>query len=74
MSQQTKTHSHLVEIHTGSEVITYPLGKRKGERGFTPDLLADRRVTSSATKVKLKKYRLLCLYFFDYFIHLLCYL
>ena len=56
MSQQTKTHSHLVEIHTGSEVITYPLGKRKGERGFTPDLLADRRVTSSATKVKLKKY------------------
>lgn len=29
MSQQTKTHSHLVEIHTGSEVITYPLGSAK---------------------------------------------
>ena len=41
MNEHTRGRSYLIEIHDGSETVTYPLMKSKGTQGLIPDPFAD---------------------------------
>lgn len=56
MNEHTRGRSYLIEIHDGSETVTYPLVKSKGTQGLIPDPFADCKSSSELTQVNLKKH------------------
>lgn len=56
MNEHTRGRSYLIEIHDGSEAVTYPLVKSKGTQGLIPDPFADCKSSSELTQVNLKKH------------------